>query len=97
MSPLRNLQLPWATCYPQQTSIIWTPLHPPSLDLLIQNNTAQGYPLKACHNRIIKTRVYPQNYYNRNIWGLKPSRWLKALKRTQSIKKQGNVTPSEHS
>jgi hypothetical protein len=54
--------------------------------LLIQNFTAQGYPPEANHNRIIEVGPSPDNYYNRDIQGLKPSRWIKAHKRTQTTK-----------
>lgn len=57
-----------------------------SLDLLIQNIIAQGYPEEACYTRIIEVRPPLNTYYHRTFQGLKPTKWLKALKRIQTIK-----------
>ena len=59
--------------------------------------TADPEP-KDIHDRPVTlepSKFAPLQYYNKNIQGLKPSRWLKALKKI--YKSQGNMINPKHS
>jgi hypothetical protein len=85
--------LPWVTCYPRGTPILLLTLHPSSLvlwllnhtDLQVWIHTAHRYPSEASHTRTIEVHLPPSIYYNKDLPGQKPSRWVKTTERTQSI------------